>query len=344
MTKKSILLSVPIFIFMILLIAIGSYYHIQKQIETPLSNGSVEKKEFLVQKGESVKEISADLEKEGLIRGAGYFQIYVWQEKVAEKIQAGKYELSSSMAIPDIADILMGGKIMNEDIWVTIPEGFLVSDIDRRLAESGLIKEGEFIEMDRSSRIGLARYDFLSDKPESESFEGFYFPDTYKYKKGVSVEDIAQKMLDNFGRKLNEGLREEIKRQNKTVYETVVLASIIEKEAGSKEDMKKVSSVFHNRLAIGQRLESDATVNYVIGKGRAQATYEDLEINSPYNTYMYAGLPPGPISNPGLDAIIAAIYPESTDYYYFLTRSDNGQAVFSKTFEEHLLNKSKYLK
>lgn len=328
----------------ILLIAGGAYFYIQNQIKTPLDANAHEKKEFSIQKGEGVKDISAGLEKENLIRGAIYFQIYVWQEKVAESIQAGKYQLSPSMSIPQITDILTGGKIMDEDVWVTIPEGFLVRDIDRRLAESGLIKEGEFIKMDGDLKIDLSPYGFLSGRPDGSSLEGFYFPDTYKFKKGVSVEDIAKKMLDNFGRKLSEDRQMEIKRQNKTVYETIILASIIEKESGSKEDMKKVSSVFHNRLATGQKLESDATVNYIIGKGRAQATYEDLDVNSKYNTYMYAGLPPGPISNPGLDAIDAAIYPDSTDYYYFLTRPDNNQAVFSKTFDEHVLNKNRYLK
>ncbi|MFA6097177.1 MAG: endolytic transglycosylase MltG [Candidatus Paceibacterota bacterium] len=344
MSKKGILSAALFFFFVAAAIASGTYYHVQSQIKAPLVAGSAEEKEFAVQKGESVKDISTNLEKEGLIRGAGYFQVYVWQEKVAEKIQAGKYQLSPSMSIPEIADILMGGKIKNEDVWVTIPEGFMVSDIDRRLAENGLIKEGEFVRMDGDLKMDLSQYVFLAGRPEGSGLEGFYFPDTYKYKKGVSVEDIARKMLDNFGRKLSESLQKEIGRQNKTVYETIVLASIIEKEAGSAKDMKKVSSVFHNRLVLGMKLESDATVNYVIRKGRSQATYEDLEINSPFNTYMYAGLPPGPISNPGLDAIIAAIYPDSTDYYYFLTRRDNDQAVFSKTFDEHILNKNRYLK
>lgn len=338
------MISVIVFVLIVMSIAGGSYYYIQKQIRSPLDEKSTVEKEFAVEKGEGVKDISAALEKEGLIRGAGYFQIYVWQEKVAEKIQAGDYQLSPSMSIPDIVEIFMGGKIVNEDVWVTIPEGFLVREIDRRLAENGLIQEGELISMDENVKFDLSQYYFLSDRPKGSSLEGFYFPDTYKYKKEVSVEDVAKKMLDNFGRKFNEDLQLEVKRQGKTVYETIVLASIIEKEAGSREDMKKVSSVFHNRLQIGQRLESDATVNYVIGKGRAQATYEDLKTNSPYNTYMYAGLPPGPISNPGIDAIEAAIYPDKTDYFFFLTRSDNGLAVFSKTFDEHILNKRKYLK
>ena len=139
-------------------------------------------------------------------------------------------------------------------------------------------------------------------------------------------------------------LREEIKKQNKTIFEIVVLASIIEKEAGSSKDMKKVSSVFQNRLEIGKALESDATINYITNTGRAQSTYEDLKSDSPYNTYKYTGLPPGPISNPGIEAIKSAIYPEKTDYFYFLTKKEGGEAVFSKTYQEHLKNKYKYLK
>ena len=108
--------------------------------------------------------------------------------------------------------------------------------------------------------------------------------------------------------------------------------------------MKKVSSVFRNRLEVGKALESDATINYITNTGRAQSTYEDLKVDSPYNTYKYSGLPPGPISNPGIEAIKAVIYPEKTDYFYFLTKKENGEAVFSKTYQEHLKNKYKYLK
>jgi UPF0755 protein len=142
---------------------------------------------------------------------------------------------------------------------------------------------------------------------------------------------------------LSQDLREEIKRQNKSVFEVIILASIIEKEAKFPEDMKKIAGVFQNRLNAGKPLESDATINYITGSGRAQSTFEDLQIDSPYNTYKYPGLPPGPISNPGMGAIRAAIYPEMNDYLYFLTKRD-GKAVFSRTLEEHLENKRKYLK
>ena len=157
-----------------------------------------------------------------------------------------------------------------------------------------------------------------------------------------SIEEIASKMLNNFDLKLTDDLRAEIKGQDKTISEIIILASIIEKEAGNSEDMKKVSSVFTNRLKIGKALESDATINYVTKTGRARSTYEDLEIESPYNTYKYIGLTPSPIANPGIEAIKAAINPEETDYFYFLTKED-GEAVFSITFKEHLKNKYKYL-
>lgn len=342
MNKKILLFSILFFASTIISIGVGSYIYIQREINTPLDGGYVMRKEFVVEKGEGVKQISTNLEIEGLIRGAGFFQIYVWRENLASKVQAGKYELSSSMSIPEIAAVLSGGKIKYEDVWITIPEGFLSREIDRRIAESGLLREGEFV--NAVSGFDVTQFDFLSDRPNGAGLEGYFFPDTYKFTKGATTDDIMKKMLDNFGKKLTPELRDQIGKQGKTIFKTVILASIIEKEAGSKEDMGKISSVFHNRLNAGYKLESDATVNYVIGKGRAQATYEDIEVNSPFNTYVYAGLPPAPIANPGMDAIKAAIYPETTEYYYFLTKKDTNEAVFSKTYEEHLLNKAKYLK
>ncbi|MFZ2969565.1 MAG: endolytic transglycosylase MltG [Minisyncoccia bacterium] len=339
---KVIAMSLLIFFAVLFAIGAGSYFYIQKQIDSPL-NENAEPEEFVIEKGEGVGQIAADLENEGLIRGAGYFQIYVWKEKLSEKIQAGKYELASSMAIPEIAQLLTGGKIKIEEVKITIPEGFLVSEIDRRLAENNLIKEGELTQFDADPKIDLSKYEFLLDKPKDAGLEGYYFPDTYIYFKDAGIEDIARKMLDNFDRKLSQDLRDEIKKQNKTIFETIILASIVEKEAGSVDDMKKIAGVFQNRLRDGWKLESDATINYIVKKGRSQATYEDLKIDSPYNTYENYGLPPAPISNPGLNAIKAVIYPEKTDCFFFLTK-ENGEAVYSKTFEEHSANKSKYLK
>ncbi len=324
-------------------ISASSYYYIVKQINSPLEVNNSVKREFIVEKGDSVNKIAGNLEKEGFINGSAYFQIYVWQKNLQNKLQAGKYEISSAMTIPEIADLLSGGKIISNEVSVLMPEGFQIEEIDRKLAENGLIDEGKLLEYNKSNNLDISKYEFLKDKARETGYEGFYFPDTYKFYKNSTIENMVKKILDNFDAKLTPDLRDEIKNQNKNIYEIIILASIIEKEAGFIKDMKKISSVFNNRLKIGMNLESDATINYIIKKGRAQATYEDLKVDSPYNTYKYAGPPPSPISNPGLEAIKAAIYPEETDYFYFLTK-ENGEAVFSKTFEEHLANKSKYLK
>lgn len=345
MNKKNIIFIIVIIsICFSVFVIIGSYFYIQQSINNPFNYEDKVKREFVIENGVGVKQIAAKLEKENLIIGSEYFEIYVWQKGLANKLQAGSYNLSSSMTILDMVDLFVGGKIIANEVSITIPEGYSIKDIDQELAQNGLIIEGEFIEYDNNFEESIVlEYGFLEDKQKGIGLQGYYFPDTYQYYNNASLEDIARKMLHNFDVKLTIDLREEIKRQNKTIFEVIILASIVEKEAGSFEDMGMVASVFQNRLNIGQALESDATINYITNSGRAQSTYADLEIESQYNTYKYAGLPPGPISNPGIKAIEAVIFPEKSDYFYFLTKKENGEAVFSKTYQEHLNNKYKYL-
>lgn len=343
MSKKTIILSLAIFIVSIFAVAAVSFIYIQDVISKPYNAEDYSPKEFIIQSGETVEQIAADLENSKLIIGKDFFKIYVWQNKIANKLQAGSYNLSPSMKISEIADLLAGGKIKSNEVSVTIPEGFMVKDIDKRLAEKGLAKENDFINFNKNNKLDLSKYEFLKDKPDNAGLEGYYFPDTYIYYDDSSIKDIAKKMLDNFDLRLTSDLREEIKKQNKTIFEVIILASIIEKESGNKEDTGKIAGVFQNRLDIGMALESDATINYITNGKRVQPTYEDLKVDSLYNTYKYAGLPPGPISNPGMEAIRAAIYPEKTDYLFFLTKKDDGRAVFSKTYDEHLANKKKFL-
>ncbi|MCK5490996.1 MAG: endolytic transglycosylase MltG [Candidatus Pacebacteria bacterium] len=340
--KKKIVISFVIFSLILILIGLFSYISIQTKIIKPFNVQDDIKKEFVIESGDSVKKIAANLESENLILGSDFFEIYIWQENLSSKLQAGKYELSPAMTISQMVDLFIGGKIIDNQIKITIPEGFLVAEIDQRLAEYELIQEGEFLEFDKVQNFDISKYEFLNDLDKDSSLEGFYFPDTYIYYVDASVQEIAEKMLDNFDKKLSIDLRQEIERQNKNIFEIITLASIIEKEAGSTKDMKEIASVFQNRLDIDKALESDATINYFVGEKRAQATYDDLKIDSPYNTYLYKGLTPGPISNPGIYAIEAAIYPEETDYFYFLSK-DTGETVFSKTYDEHLINKRKFL-
>ncbi len=177
---------------------------------------------------------------------------------------------------------------------------------------------------------------------DENNLEGFLFPDTYKFYRETTAKKIIEKMLNNFDKKLSSEIKEEIKSQNKTIFEIIILASMVEKEAGREEDMKKVADVFLNRLEVNHPLQSDATINYVVGEGRNKASHEDLQIDSFYNTYKYNDLPPAPICNPGLNAINAVVYPAGTDYFYFLTDPE-GRAYFAKTFEEHQRNRAEYL-
>jgi len=151
-------------------------------------------------------------------------------------------------------------------------------------------------------------------------------------------------MLSNFDSKFTPEMRAEIENQGKTVYEIVTMASIIQKEVRSEKDMKMVSGIFWNRIKNGQALESCATLAYILGENKPQYTYEDTRIDSPYNTYMNRDLPPGPIANPGIEAIKAAIWPTDSNYNFFLSSSDGGETIYSRTFEEHVRNKEKYLR
>ncbi len=289
------------------------------QVETPLSKGA-EERIFIVEQGRGSEEIAENLRTQGFISNKWAFFCYVWLRGKSTKLQAGGYNLSPSMSISEIAKKILEGDIIKDWIKVTIPEGWSIKKIEERLVALRLIKPGEKL-------------------PKEE--EGYLFPDTYYFYEEATIEQIIKKMRDNFDRKVDEKLKKEIEKQEKTLNEIIILASIIQNEVMSVKDMKIVAGIFYNRLEIGMALQSDATVNYVTGKGERRPSAQDIKIDSPYNTYIHRGLPPGSISNPGLDAIKAAIYPEDTDYLYFLNSLD-GTTIFSKTLDEHNENKRKY--
>jgi len=183
----------------------------------------------------------------------------------------------------------------------------------------------------------------LKEKEKNASYEGFIFPDTYRVYKDAKPKDLLQKIFDNLEQKITPEMRVEIARQNKSFFEILTMASIVEKEAPDSSSMAKVADIFWRRFSMKWALQSCATVNYITGKTTPAVSLEDTQIDSPYNTYKYRGLPPGPISNPSLTAIKAVIYPEKNDYWYFL--SDNeGNIYYSKTLEQHNTYKARYLK
>ncbi|MDD2753714.1 MAG: endolytic transglycosylase MltG [Candidatus Portnoybacteria bacterium] len=322
-------------------LAAGFLAYAYYEIYVPVDKNSVETVEFTVTKGLGVKEISWQLEDAKLIRSAWWFETYIWYKKQSGDLQAGKYALGKSFSVPEIVGTITGGKVVLNEVKITFPEGFTYKQVKARLAEQGITG---FDDMGGET-VGdfQVQYKFLSDAPANAGLEGFLFPDTYIFERDVKAAGIIKKFLDNFDKKLTPDLREQISRQGKNIYNVVILASIVQQEAIDENDMPLVAGVFANRLQKGIALESDASVNYATGKKLRQTTYEDLKIKSPYNTYMYRGLPPGPIANPGIEAIRAAINPPKTDYLFFLHPLD-GPTVFSKTLDEHNRNRAKYLK
>jgi UPF0755 protein len=227
-------------------------------------------------------------------------------------------------------------------VKITFPEGLTTQDMAEILEKNGFDGKAFFDLANDISESFRKRYAFLADSQIS-SLEGYLFPDTYFFKKDLTAENIAKKMLDNFENKIDEALELEIKKQNKKLSDVINLASIVEKEVPTSGDMKIVAGIFENRLSIDMPLQSDATLSYLLNDTIDSHTIEQTNIASPYNTYKNKGLPPGPIANPGMQAILATVYPQETDYTYFLT-ARNGvdkKVYYAKTYEEHLANKKK---
>ena len=282
-----------------------------------------EEKFFLVEKGQGLFQIAEDLEKEGLIKNAFYFKTYVLLKNQARSLQAGEYLLSPSMRISEITQKIISGDIVKEEI--TIIEGWNLKDVGFYFENRGMFQAEEL-------------YDERAD------LEGYFFPDTYQTRRGATLEEIIKMVTGNFNKKLTKELREEIERQGKTISEIVTMASIVEKEVQTLEDKEIVSGIFWKRIKEKKPLQSCATIAYIKGVNQWRYSSEDTRIESPYNTYLNLGLPIGPISNPGLDSIKAAIFPKKTDYNYFLNDPETGKTIFSKTLEEHNIAKVKYLK
>jgi UPF0755 protein len=236
------------------------------------------------------------------------------------------------MSAYEIASKMANGDVIRDRI--VIFEGWGTNDIGKYLESRDICKQDYFISLTKKDYSD--KFNFLGDKPKNVNLEGYLFPDTYEIAKQETCEDILSAMLANFGQKLTPALRTEIKNQKKSIFDIVTMASMIEKEVKSLDDKKIVSGILWKRIAIGMPLQLDATIVYITGNPKVST--KDTQINSPYNTYKYYGLPKGPISNPGIDSITAAIYPTQTNYLYYLT---DGKTIFSETLEQHNTAKAK---
>lgn len=290
---------------------------------------SERRREILVPEGASVARVGRDLRQKGLIRSAVAFRLAA-RLIGGGPVKAGVYRLSPNMSTPRILRELRHGA-QEQLVRLTFPEGFTLEQIAERSARLEGVRPDEFRLMARA-RGG----EFSTSFHPPANLEGYLFPDTYEFRATASSRDVISTMLATFDRKVIRGLAGELAdsaRRGQSLHEIVIIASLIEREARVKSEQARVSSVIQNRLRIGMLLQIDATVQYVIGH-RERLLYRDLEVDSPYNTYKVVGLPPGPICNPGLDAIRAALAPERTDYLYYTARAD-GSHVFTTTLQEH---------
>ena len=294
-------------------------------------------REFRIAKGEGFKGIAARLSQESLIKSIAVFKLYALLTGRAQSFQPGVYEIGTTMSIPEIVALLTGGG--KNEVTVTIPEGSTLKDIDGYLAEAGIAEDADLAEYVPSTLAST--YPFLA---EAASLEGFLFPDTYRFRPDATADEVLAVLLSTFERKawpLLQGKRD--------WYETLILASLLEREVPEFTDREIVAGILLKRLDRGIPLQVDATVNYVKCDGAPRGCTEptvtkaDLKIASPYNTYQHLGFPPTPISNPGQSAIRAARDPETSPYLYYLSASTTKETIFSRTLDEHNANRVKYL-
>lgn len=305
---------------------------------------------FTISPGELPASVATRLEKQGLIKNAELFLNLVKYQKVGTKIQAGEYVLRKTMTMDEIIEAIQHG--LAKMITITIRPGWRAEEIADYLARLGLknYNRDQFL---RLVREGKFDYAFLRDRPKTAppSLEGFLFPESYNVPYDITNDALIVLMLDTFGQRVTEKTRQQIAAQKMTLYEAVTLAAIVEREAVVANERPIIASVFLNRIKKKMFLQADSTAQYAIGYQAATkqwwkspVTIEELAaVNSPYNTYRNAGLPPGPICNPSLASIVAVAAPAQTEFLFFYSKGD-GTHAFAKTYEEHLQNQQKYQK
>lgn len=335
-----------IFVGVIVLFAIGGFSVYQNIYKTDIIKK--EKITFEVKSGESVSEFAARLEAEKIILKADLLKFYLKWKNLDTKIQFGAFELQAPITIKRIAEAL-GTPLLNERSITIIP-GWDLRDMAGYFEKEGIASSSEFFALvGKAAVFGPAtsslesQFSILKDKP-NVSLEGYFAPETYRIYKNEKLPDILTRLLSQREKQFTLEMLQDIKKQGKTVHEILTLASILEKEVKTPEDRKKVSDLFWRRLDEGMGLQADSTVHYLTAReGDVFTKQKERQIDSLWNTYKYRGLPPGPISNPSISSIMAAIYPEKNDAVYFLTDS-LGVVHYARTLDGHNANVQKYLR
>lgn len=278
-----------------------------------------------VAKGQSFEQVALMLEEREIIRSAKVFSVVARVYGGKEDIMSGEYFFSEPITVLDVARRLMRGHFELIPLKITIPEGFSARQMATLLAKK------------------IPDFDGEEFYEQAKAKEGYLFPDTYFFLPGTEPEKVIGILEENFRRQTNDPkVQEALKKSGKTLREVVIMASLLEKEAAKTEDRRMVAGILWKRISIGMPLQVDAVFPYIIGKNTFDLTRADLKVDSPYNTYKYKGLPVGPIANPGLDSMVAAMTPVKSNYIFYLTDMQS-KFHFSVTYAQHLANQKKYL-
>ena len=311
------------------------------KIDTAYKPESTELVHVVVPSGSSTSRIAAILEENGIVENADVFKLYTKLNDLDGKFQAGEYELSASMTTEELFYQLQHA--YRDTVRFTIPEGYTIKQTAEKLAAEGLV--GSADEFIKATEADCYTYWFNDEIGSGENAaEGFLFPNTYEIFKDATAEQIVSKMMAGFDSVYTSKFRTRAKELGLSTKEVVTIASLIEKETRTAEERPLVSSVIYNRIDQGMKLQFCSTVQYAMGEWKPRLLYKDLEIDSPYNTYIIDGLPPGPICSPGQGSIEAALYPEDTDYLYFVLKGDGSKTHnFSSNYKDFSNNKQDYI-
>jgi UPF0755 protein len=323
-----------ILLIAVILITIFGYRYYSGALHYVLNPESTNRVIINVMQGESASDVAGQLYEKGLIKSPSVFKLYLDQKGLGSQIKAGRIVVQENYALPEIVDALITGK--SSEMAATIPEGWTINQIAEYMAEKGLTTKEEFMDC-------VKKCEFSGDNLPKGYLEGYLYPDTYFVDPGsYSNQQFIQRLIDNFESKLADFPWGDLEKDKRTFEQVVIMASIVEREEADPEERPTVAGILWNRFDANIGLGADATVLYALGRTKGGLSYDDLQVDSQYNTRKYAGLPPTPICNPSITSILAAVSPAPTDYWYYLHDS-KGEAHYAKTLDEHNMNKSRYI-
>jgi UPF0755 protein len=310
---------------------------VQNDVDLP-KDSNIETREFVIARGETASQIAHHLEEQGIIRSALAFEFVLYENGTEDALQSGTYRISSALSPRDLAKVFE--KAPGEQTVLRIIEGWRLTEIAAAVEKAfPKISKGTFL---AAAVVGDRKNVVLTGLDAKTPLEGFLFPDTYFMKPESTAPQIVDVLLAQFEQRAGASLRAAAVERNSTVYDLVKLASIVEREARDRAESPTIAGVYANRLRIGMKLDADPTIQYAKGDWK-ELILDDLKIDSPYNTYLVAGLPPTPIASPGAAALDAAAKPATHDYLYFVAKNDGtGDHAFAKTIEEQEANRVKY--